>query len=48
MDYIDVSLNFTGFFPIVDKSHIMHEVHSQDFSFTRRFHGSETVLRYSI
>lgn len=41
---------FDCFFPIVDKSHIiyLHEVHSQDVSLTRRFHGWETVLRCSV
>lgn len=40
-DSVDVSLNVTVFFSIVDKSHIiyLHEVHSQDVSVTKKFKG---------
>lgn len=40
-DSVDISLNVTVFFSIVDKSHIiyLHEVHSQDISVTKKFKG---------
>lgn len=40
-DSVDISLNVTVSFSIVDKSHItyLHEVHSQDVRVTKKFKG---------